>query len=999
MQKSLAVVLITVFFATQLIQAKIAQAYLYETSFEDYIEADEPMDEGTAGKAARGGNWRVNMQGHSVHPYDASGVRTGSKSIHVWGEKAWKWGHAVDLRLTYGETDVVTGQWLLPGQGRALEKITDLVYNQDASPDAMIEDAVPDQYGRYHWERDHVYYNSTTGVYSWSNDDRLVEPRARIANNEVGKLDSAYQRVYFKIVDLQGSSVQIARIYSGGSGDYIARVSLGGTLRLMAYGRDWQPTPVVGDVDVPVSWEPGKWYYIQLGFVRGNPGGFRVWFGEAGEEPTLTHEFMELDTSSAPPIDSVQTGIVDVFDSTWTESDPANTYSVVDMYFDDWVIDTKPIDGVQFQFNAYGTLEDKQGTPVGADIILYDAGTDTIRDSDSADTDGSYHLSVPTSYGNAFDLLYGNIDTFLGDYWIKLSDQSAEYNLYDSVSHLTEDPSGKKISFDVKTHESQTVEVYSPGKPERVLINGTEISEVSSLSDLIDNTWYWNAGKLYVRVTTYLPFGGEVLFNDDFSSGNCGNWTVVSGSWSCSNHYLESVSSTVEKETKSNVGSAWVDYNFESTFVNTSTHGSTRMLFRYEDEDNYYWLSIYADDEEKINSISLGTRDDGIDTNIFSDWVSRATPFKVTVSVKDEGSDVRIRVYLDNILKYNVLTSRNHASGGIGFWAQNYYSFRWDNVRVYTGDVTVFQTCSDETLYGECSSNKPYYCDNGDLVPRCSLCGCSSGQSCHSPTEQCYYETESPVIDFEDSFETNEECECCFDGCVPEGRNIGGYFYDVTGSVQDGYCDPNKLLLVVDPANAHTGDKYVTAFADVANSVTMENWPSECLLLRGTSPSQNFYVRWYMKFDRFPSTNEVWIFYMLGAKYDQLVDPLNPVGNKINDHMSNARVTLTYPSGNPTINFVNAFRDGSRVSVGSTQAPLQLDKWHKFEVWYKGHPVNGEYKLWIDDSQIFSLTGINTLPPADETFPRRFDLGAHHYNSETYSYSIDDVTRANYRVG
>ncbi len=77
---------------------------------------------------------------------------------------------------------------------------------------------------------------------------------------------------------------------------------------------------------------------------------------------------------------------------------------------------------------------------------------------------------------------------------------------------------------------------------------------------------------------------------------------------------------------------------------------------------------------------------------------------------------------------------------------------------------------------------------------------------------------------------------------------------------------------------------------------------------------------------------------------------------------------------------------------------LQTNKWHKFEVWYKGHPVNGEYKLWVDGSLLLSLTGVNTMPPKDETFSRRFDLGIHHWNEETYNYSIDDIIRANYRT-
>ncbi|MEA3342721.1 MAG: C1 family peptidase, partial [archaeon] len=37
------------------------------------------------------------------------------------------------------------------------------------------------------------------------------------------------------------------------------------------------------------------------------------------------------------------------------------------------------------------------------------------------------------------------------------------------------------------------------------------------------------------------------------------------------------------------------------------------------------------------------------------------------------------------------------------------------------------QACSDGTPYGECSSTKPKYCDNGNLVNKPSNCGCPSG--------------------------------------------------------------------------------------------------------------------------------------------------------------------------------------------------------------------------------------------------------------------------------
>ena len=48
--------------------------------------------------------------------------------------------------------------------------------------------------------------------------------------------------------------------------------------------------------------------------------------------------------------------------------------------------------------------------------------------------------------------------------------------------------------------------------------------------------------------------------------------------------------------------------------------------------------------------------------------------------------------------------------------------------------------CSDGTTYGQCSSNKPKYCDNGNLVDKCSSksCGCPIGQTCNTTSDTCY---------------------------------------------------------------------------------------------------------------------------------------------------------------------------------------------------------------------------------------------------------------------
>jgi len=48
----------------------------------------------------------------------------------------------------------------------------------------------------------------------------------------------------------------------------------------------------------------------------------------------------------------------------------------------------------------------------------------------------------------------------------------------------------------------------------------------------------------------------------------------------------------------------------------------------------------------------------------------------------------------------------------------------------------LLEGCSDLTFRGECSENKPKYCDLGFLIDRCSVCGCPLGQECQ-PDETC----------------------------------------------------------------------------------------------------------------------------------------------------------------------------------------------------------------------------------------------------------------------
>ena len=51
--------------------------------------------------------------------------------------------------------------------------------------------------------------------------------------------------------------------------------------------------------------------------------------------------------------------------------------------------------------------------------------------------------------------------------------------------------------------------------------------------------------------------------------------------------------------------------------------------------------------------------------------------------------------------------------------------------------VDIIPACSDGTKYGKCGATKPKYCYGGSLINKCNSCGCPSGKSCNSVSNNC----------------------------------------------------------------------------------------------------------------------------------------------------------------------------------------------------------------------------------------------------------------------
>jgi parallel beta-helix repeat protein len=69
-----------------------------------------------------------------------------------------------------------------------------------------------------------------------------------------------------------------------------------------------------------------------------------------------------------------------------------------------------------------------------------------------------------------------------------------------------------------------------------------------------------------------------------------------------------------------------------------------------------------------------------------------------------------------------------------------------NNCRENTFEKPGGEACSDGTPCGDCSANKPKYCDNGVLVDNCLSCGCPEGQTCDVASGSCYESRDGACI-------------------------------------------------------------------------------------------------------------------------------------------------------------------------------------------------------------------------------------------------------------
>jgi hypothetical protein len=183
---------------------------------------------------------------------------------------------------------------------------------------------------------------------------------------------------------------------------------------------------------------------------------------------------------------------------------------------------------------------------------------------------------------------------------------------------------------------------------------------------------------------------GAVLVNDDFSDGLMDGWKVVDqGNWSGPSQWSASSKALVQSSkitrlldsqgkrgtfAKYGSGGVWTDYE-ASVSMRSPTSGDMGLMFRVQDDNNYYRFSMNAKD----GAWRLVKCQGGNFTQMAS--VSRGTVAGQTYSVRVLAIGSVLKVYVDNGEVFSV-TDSSFSKGTIALYNSSNPGVSFDNVVV-----------------------------------------------------------------------------------------------------------------------------------------------------------------------------------------------------------------------------------------------------------------------------------------------------------------------------
>ncbi|MEA3343797.1 MAG: C1 family peptidase [archaeon] len=118
------------------------------------------------------------------------------------------------------------------------------------------------------------------------------------------------------------------------------------------------------------------------------------------------------------------------------------------------------------------------------------------------------------------------------------------------------------------------------------------------------------------------------------------------------------------------------------------------------------------------------------------------------------------------------------------------------------------QKCSDGTPYGQCSSTKPKYCDNGNLIDKPSECGCPTGYADCDSTDSngCEVNTATDNSNCGSCGNTCGANEICMSGTCQTKKCSDSTPYGQCSSTMPRYCDNGRLVDKCDDCDCPQGE-------------------------------------------------------------------------------------------------------------------------------------------------------------------------------------------------
>src|SRR3989338_1193775 len=308
------------------------------------------------------------------------------------------------------------------------------------------------------------------------------------------------------------------------------------------------------------------------------------------------------------------------------------------------------------------------------------------------------------------------------------------------------------------------------------------------------------------KTLTINPIGGgegnitNITYQENFESYNIGSipprWNIISGTWQItqdSSKVFSRLSSTSSSTTTlSNF--THDTYLFEGKVKVQNTFG---IFMNYINSNNWYRVIYLGGTDFRLEKRYLGSAT-ALTMLTYNPQLNNWYYFKFLIQKNNTQNLLKYKMWKVTDIEPSTWLieypdSQNILSGGtIGLYAHDSSStLSFDDLKV-SSNVISPQTCSDGTLYGQCSINQPLFCNNGTLENRCQQCGCTQGVTCQ-PDGTCQVIQNQPQVatitqPTQISFTVNTPINYAGTGSDPEQGNLPGtnlcWSYDITGDQQ-----------------------------------------------------------------------------------------------------------------------------------------------------------------------------------------------------------------------